>query len=122
VNTKLQNSVCVLRWTLGLVVLAESALLAFEAGRILNFSKSGFPHWVRPALAWPEMAAALLFLVPATSAWGARLLLVIFAVAALLHVLHGQYDVGGLLVYAAAAWVVLRDSTHEGVQKGSVVD
>ena len=121
-NTRLQNSVCVLRWTLGLVVLAESALLTFEAGRIHSFSKSGVPHWVRPALAWPEMAAALLLLIPATSACGARLLLAIFAVAALLHVLHGQYDVGGLLVYAAATWVVLIDGTQERGQKASSTD
>ena len=56
--------------------------------------------------------AAVLFLVPITTVVGAWLLLLVFAGAILLHVLHGQYEVGGLLVYSAAVYVVLafRDS------------
>jgi hypothetical protein len=32
---------------------------------------------------------------------------VIFLLAALIHILHGQPEVGGLVVYAAAVYVVL---------------
>jgi membrane protein implicated in regulation of membrane protease activity len=49
-----------------------------------------------------EIIAALLFLLSATSIAGGYLLLVVFFFAAAIHVLHGQYDVGGLLVYAVA--------------------
>jgi len=101
-------SIRILQWTLGLVVLIESCLLAFEPGRIHSFAKTGLPYWIRPALAWPEIAGAVLFLIPATCAWGARLLLVIFGLAALVHLLHGHYDVGNLLVLAAGVLVVLR--------------
>ena len=96
----------ILHWTVGLVVLAESCLLAFEAKRIHGFARTGLPHWVRPALAWPEIAGAILFLIPATSIVGARLLLCVFFVAVLVHLAHGQPDIGALLVYAAAVWAV----------------
>jgi hypothetical protein len=56
------------------------------------------PLWMRPALAWAEIAGAILFLV----CWGGYLLLVIFFVAALLHIFHGEFDIGVLLVYAMA--------------------
>lgn len=101
-------SIRILQWTVGIVVLVQSCLLAFEPGRIHSFAKTGFPHWIRLALAWPEIVAAILFLVPATSKIGAWVLLAIFGVAALLHLLHGQYDVSTLLVYAAGVFVVLR--------------
>ena len=102
----------ILQCTLGLVVLVEAGLLAFETNRIHGFARAGLPHWIRPALAWPEIAGAVLFLIPATSALGARLLLVVFAAAILVHLLHGQYDIGALLVYAAAVWAVDADRTR----------
>jgi len=102
-------AVQILRWTVGLVVLVESCVLAFGANRIHSFARTGLPHWVRPALAWPEIAGAILFLIPATSAAGTRLLLCIFFLAVLLHLLHGQHDIGALLVYAAAVWAVDSD-------------
>jgi uncharacterized membrane protein YphA (DoxX/SURF4 family) len=101
-------SICILHWTVGLVVLLKSCLLAFEPGRIHGFARTGFPHWIRPALAWPEIVAAILFLVPAVTRIGAWALLVIFGVAALLHLLHAQYDISELLVYGAGVLVVLR--------------
>jgi hypothetical protein len=38
---------------------------------------------------------------------GGYALLVIFAFAALIHIVHGQPDVGGLIVYAASVYTVL---------------
>lgn len=58
-----------------------------------------------------EILAAVLFLVPYTARAGSYLLLVIFALAAVVHVLHGQYNVGGLVVYAAAVIVCM--TRHE---------
>jgi hypothetical protein len=102
-------AVPLLQWVVGLVVLAESLRLAFgpEAGR--HFARTGMPAWLRPALAWPEIVAALLFLIPLTVVAGGYFLLVVFAFAAVLHLLHGQYDIGALLVYAMAVLVVIAD-------------
>ena len=87
-----------LRWTVGLVVLFESCRFVLSHGPI----HGGLPQWVRPVLGVPEIVAAILFLLPLTRAVGGNLLLVIFALAATIHILHGEYNVGPLLVYAAA--------------------
>jgi hypothetical protein len=103
-----------LQWTLGLVVLVQSALFAFSPAAAHFFAKTGLPGWVRPALGVVEMLAALLFLAPQTVIVGGYSLIVIFGLAAVVHLLHGWYDVGGLLVYAAAALTVIvyrRDAT-----------
>jgi hypothetical protein len=65
------------------------------------------PHLIRPVLGGFEVVAALLFLIPPTRKVGGYALLVIFLLAALIHILHGQPEVGGLVVYAAAVYVVL---------------
>jgi hypothetical protein len=61
--------------------------------------------WIRPLLAGGEIVAAILFLVPLTTIVGSYLLLVVFFVAALVHILHGQFDVGVLAVYSMAVLV-----------------
>jgi hypothetical protein len=76
-----------LRWTVGLVVLLESCRLAFLPSQIHAFSKSGLPGWIRPGLAGSEIVAAVLFLMPLTSVAGSYLLLLVFLLAALVHVL-----------------------------------
>jgi hypothetical protein len=95
-----------LQWTLGLVVLVQSALFAFSPAAAHFFSKTGLPGWVRPAVGVAEMLAALLFLVPRTVVVCGYSLVVIFLPAIVVHLLHGWYDVGGLVVYAAAALAV----------------
>lgn len=62
----------------------------------------GLPDWFALALGGAEVVAAVLFLMAKTARLGGIALLVIFAVAVTIHVLHGQWDVGGLLVYGAA--------------------
>jgi hypothetical protein len=96
-----------LRWTLGSVVLLESCKLAFLPSEIHAFSKSGLPAWIRPGLAGSEIVAAVLFLVPFTSVVGSYMLLWVFLLAAVVHVLHGQYDVAVLAVYSMAVLVNL---------------
>jgi hypothetical protein len=105
-NTLLTNfSIPLLRWTLGLVVTLESCLFVFSTSAAHFLAKAGLPSWIQPVLGGVEILAALLFLVPFTMAIGGYLLLIIFAFAVLLHVLHGQYQVGELFVYAAAVLV-----------------
>src|ERR1700693_908420 len=112
-NQRLKNAITGLRWTLGLVVLYESFMLAFEPGRIRSFEHTGLPHFIRPVLTGGEIVAAALFLVPLTKMVGSYSLLVIYALAAMIHILHGQYDVGELIVYSMAVWVTSAQSEIE---------
>jgi len=94
-----------LQWVVGIVLIVESLRLAFGATAALHFARAGMPLWMRPVLAWTEIAAAILFLVPFTTVLGGYLLLVTFFVAATLHVLHAEYDIGALFVYGMAVLV-----------------
>jgi uncharacterized membrane protein YphA (DoxX/SURF4 family) len=112
-NGKFRNlAVPALRWALGLVVLIESFQEAFERAAIRDFAKTGLPQWIRLALAGGEIIAAILFLAPVTTVIGGCALIVIFAFAAALHFLHGQYDVGALLIYGMAVFVSM--ANHDG--------
>jgi hypothetical protein len=95
-----------LQWTLGVVVFAESALLLVSRHTHVA-PPMGVPLAVLTALASAEMLAAILFLIPRTVVIGGVALLVIFALAIVIHLLHGQTNVGALLVYAAAVWLVI---------------
>lgn len=98
-------SVPLLRWTVGLVVLIESIRFAFSPSAAHFLARAGLSLWIRPGLGGAELAAAILFLLPRTRTIGGYALLVIFALAVLIHVLHGQFDVTWLAVYALAVLV-----------------
>ena len=98
-----------LQWTLGVVVFAEAAMLAFS-GQAHVAHQLGVPRVALMTLALAEMLAAAMFLIPRTVVIGGVALLVIFVLAILIHILHGQTNVGGLVVYTAAAWAVVRAS------------
>jgi uncharacterized membrane protein YphA (DoxX/SURF4 family) len=100
-----QVAAWVLRWTVGLVVLWESYQFGFSEAATRHLQRMGLPQWVAPVLAGAEIVAAILFLVPKLGRIGGYSLLVVFAVAATLHVLHGQFEIGPLLVYGAAVFV-----------------
>jgi DoxX-like protein len=104
-----------LRWALGLVVLWESCQFAFGHAASRAFAKTGLPPWIRPVLGGSEIVAAVLFLVPAASLVGGYALLIIFFLAAVIHILHGWYDVRALVVYAMA---VLACMAHQDAKKG----
>lgn len=67
--------------------------------------KSSF-FWIQSVLAVCEIVAAMLFLLPRMYFLGVWALLAVFVFAVLLHVAHGNFNVGSLLVYAVAAMVV----------------
>ena len=100
-------SISLLRWSVGLVILLESVRFVFSPSAAHFLANAGLPSWLRPVLGGAEIIAVVLFLVPFTALIGGYFLLVILALAALLHILHGQYDIGGLVVYAAAVLVCL---------------
>jgi hypothetical protein len=116
-----RRAVLGLQWVVGLVLIAESLRLAFEPSAARYFARVGMPLWARSALAWTEIVAATLFLVPFTMMLGGYLLLIILFLAALLHVLHGEFDVGVLLVYGMAVLVSMAyrsgeesEAAHDG--------
>jgi len=104
---RLSCAILILYWSVGLVVFIESCLFVFWASRGRSFEHSGLPHFIRPVLGGAEIIAALLFLIPPARQTGGRVLLVVFAVAALIHLVHRQWDIGGLIVYGAAVYAVI---------------
>lgn len=107
-----------LRWSVGLVVLLESCQFAFGTSAARAFAMTGLPQWIRPALGSTEMVAAILFLVPAASVAGGYALLVIFLLAAVIHILHGWYDVGALVVYGMAVLVCIAQREAGNMEVG----
>ena len=96
---------CVLRWSLGVVILIEAVLFVLP-GAAHSFARTHIPGLVRIILGVGEILGSVLLLVPQTSLRGAWLLLAVFAMAILVHLLHGLYGVGNLVIYAAAAFAI----------------
>jgi len=111
---KNKSVVTLLRLVLGTVVLVEALLLIFSKSEAAAVAHHVLPKAVLLALGSGETAAAILFLLPPTVRLGSILLLVVFAFAILIHVVHGQFQIGGLLIYAAAVLVVLSESKPAG--------
>jgi len=99
-------ALCILQWVLSGVILVESLRFALSPAAAHTFSKTGLPNFLRLGLAWAEVVAVILFLIPRATVVGGRFLIFVLALAIVVHILHGWYDVGALLVYAAAAWAV----------------
>ena len=65
-------------------------------------------------LAIVEILAAIVFMIPQTVRLGGLVLLLVFAVAFLIHLLHGELDLR-LLVYAAGTlFVIVHGSAFQG--------
>lgn len=99
----------VLQWAVGIIVGIESALFAFSASTVRHLAHLRLPTWIGLAIGITELVAALLFLLPVSKRAGGFALLAIFAMAIVLHLLHGEYNVGPLAVYAAGVWAVMAD-------------
>jgi uncharacterized membrane protein YphA (DoxX/SURF4 family) len=111
VKNQEQVAVRILRRTLGLVVLWESYLFGFSGTASRHLQQMGLPAWFAPVLGGTEVVAAIFFLIPRLGRIGGYSLLVIFAVAAAVHLLHGQFEIGSLFVYSAAVWACM--ALHE---------
>jgi DoxX-like family len=105
-----------LRWCVGLIVLWQSWRFAFGTAVMRVFAETGLPVWIRPALGGIEIVATVLFLLPVTTVVGGYALLVVFLFAAVLHLLHGWYDISALVLYAMAVLVSLADQ-ERGTRK-----
>ena len=95
----------VLQWSLGVVVLIEAVLFVLP-GAAHDFARTHMPGLVRMVVGFGEIAGSLLLLIPQTAVRGAWLLLAVFVMAILIHLLHGLYGVGNLVIYAAAAFAI----------------
>jgi uncharacterized membrane protein YphA (DoxX/SURF4 family) len=106
-------SMVLLRWSVGLVVLWESCQFAASTASVHHLQRMGLPGWIAPVLGVAEIGAVVVFLVPRLRRIGGYALLVIFAIAAALHILHGQFEIGPLVVYSAAVLVCIPDGAPQ---------
>lgn len=102
---RIKTAVTGLQWTLGLVILIEAILFVLPSARH-DFAKTHMPDIVRQVLGWGEIVGAILLLIPRTAVRGGWLLIAIFVLAIAVHLLHGTFNVGNLVIYTAAAWAV----------------
>ena len=104
-DPRMKIALTALQWSLGIVILSEAVMFVMPAaGR--DFAKTHMPDMLRQVLGWGEIIGAILLLIPRTAARGGWVLIGIFALAIAVHLLHGMYNVGDLVIYTAAAWVV----------------
>lgn len=95
----------VLRCALGIVILIEAILFVLP-GAPQSFARTHMPAVVRTILGFGEIFGSVLLLIPHTVVRGAWVLLAVFVFAILLHLLHGMYGIGNLVLYAAAAFAI----------------
>jgi hypothetical protein len=95
----------VLQWALGVVILIEAVLFVMPSAAH-DFARTHMPGFVRMVVGFGEILGSVLLLIPRTAVRGAWLLLAVFIMAILLHLLHGMYGIGNLVIYAAAAFAL----------------
>ena len=94
-----------LQWALGIVILIE-AVLFVRPSAAHEFSRAHMPTFIRMVLGYGEIFGCVLLLIPHTTVRGAWLLLGIFTMAIMIHLLHGMYGVGNLVIFAGAAFAI----------------
>lgn len=109
-DRRLRTALTALQWTLGLVILTEAVLFVLPSARH-DFAQTHMPDILRQILGWGEILGAVLLLIPRTAFRGGWLLLSVFALAIVVHLLHGLYNIGSLAIYIAAAWAVVAAKT-----------
>jgi len=95
----------ILKRTLGIVILIEAVTFVLPSAAH-EFARTHMPGFVRMVLGWGEIIGCVLLLIPKTSIRGAWVLFAVFIMAMLVHLLHGQYGVGNVVIYAAAALAI----------------
>lgn len=95
----------ILRWVLGIVILAEAVQFVLP-GAAHEFSRTHMPGIVRLVVGFGEILGCILLLIPPTAVRGAWMLLGVFTFAIVIHLLHGMYGIGNLVIYAAVAFAL----------------
>jgi hypothetical protein len=102
---KTKIGLTVLQWALGVVILIEAVMFVLP-GAAHDFARTHMPGFIRLVLGFGEIAGCILLLIPQTAIRGAWLLVAVFVMGILIHLLHGMYGVGNLVIYAAAAFAI----------------
>jgi hypothetical protein len=97
-------SISLLRVALSLVLGGDALVLLLHGGH------AGVPAAVAMAIAGLEIAGALLFAIPRTTAIGAWALLASLAAAAVVHACIGELPPPSFVVFALAIVVVMRSA------------
>ncbi len=102
---KTKFALTVLQWALGVVILIEAVLFVIPSAAH-DFARTHMPGFIRLGLGFGEILGCVFLLIPQTAIRGAWLLLGVFVMAIIIHLLHGAYNVGNLVIYAAAALAI----------------
>lgn len=102
---KAKCGLIVLQYSLGIVVLIEAMMFVLPRAAH-DFARTHMPGFVRLVLGFGEILGCVLLLIPQTAIRGAWLLVAVFVMGILLHLLHGMYGIGSLVIYAAAAFAI----------------
>jgi len=100
-----KTGLAVLQWTLGVVILIEAVLFLLPSAAH-DFARAHMPGFIRFVLGWGEIVGCVLLLIRKTATRGSWLLFAIFLLAIVIHLLHGQYNVGNLAIYSAASFAI----------------
>jgi uncharacterized membrane protein YphA (DoxX/SURF4 family) len=103
--TQTKLALTVLQWVLGIVILAEAVQFVMP-GAAHDFARTHLPGFIRMLLGWGEIVGCILLLIPPTAIRGAWVLVGLFTLAIVIHLLHGMYNVGNLVIYTAAAFAI----------------
>ena len=102
---RMKTALTALQWALGPVILIEAVLFVMPGARH-DFARTHMPDILRQFLGWGEIIGAVLLLIPRTAVRGGWLLVGILVLAISVHLMHGMFNVGNLVIYTAAAWAV----------------
>lgn len=102
---KAKCGLIVLQYSLGVVILIQAVMFVLP-GAAHDFARTHMPGFIRLVLGFGEIAGCILLLLPQTAIRGAWLLVAVFVMGILIHLLHGMYGVGNLVIYAAAAFAI----------------
>jgi len=104
-SSQTKTALTVLQWALGVVILIEAVLFVLPSAAH-DFARTHIPGFIRLVVGFGEIAGCVLLLIPRTAIRGAWLLVAVFVLAILIHLLHGMYGIGNLVIYAAAAFAI----------------
>src|SRR5450631_388085 len=102
---KAKCGLIVLQYSLGIAILVQAVMFVLP-GAAHDFARTHMPGFVRLVLGFGEILGCVLLLIQKTAGRGAWLLMAVFVMAILIHLLHGMYNVGNLVIYTAAAFVI----------------
>jgi len=104
-SSQTKTALTVLQWALGIVILIEAVRFVLP-GAAHDFARTHMPGFIRLVVGFGEIVGCVLLLIPRTSIRGAWLLVAVFVFAILIHLLHGMYGIGNLVIYAAASFAI----------------